>query len=198
MIRVTAKFKENIYDKKTKTEIPYELALVMEAQSVESQPKGIHVDQKFNGRTEGIFLRYKDLTFLQIDDATIEDFGDKDFIESVIDSAMATLKLTFAGENYKISQNVKDEEGKTKEPSDEDLAEAEDIDITDYVKYDVAMDIYFKADEGYTISSITIDNADIKIIDTNEKTGITHAEVFGMKGNVLLNIDTAKVEEENA
>jgi len=172
MIRVTAKFKESFWDKSANAEVPMQSVYMAEALSVEAQKDGIQVQQKFNGHNYGMFLKYKDLAVLMIDDATIEDFKDLDLIESIISAAKAKKYITFAG----FDDSEEDREQKkiddkpmacflVSESVDEELGEPQDIDITDCFTKDGVKDkvLYMKPIEGYEIREVTTENSEVMV-----------------------------------
>ena len=199
MIKVVAKFKEKFWDKEANAEIPMDTIYMGEALSVESQKDGMNVQQKFNGHNNGIFLKYKDMSVLQLDDATIDDFKDLDALEAACVTANATKKITFVGANFKVAESA---EATPDDP--------EDIDITSCFKKDGKVEdkvIFLEADEDYEIREVSVENAEVTVkrveVITPAHDGLPatsedmiQATVHGMQGNVVMSIVTAAVPEE--
>lgn len=199
MIKVVAKFKEKFWDKEANAEIPMDTIYMGEALSVESQKDGMNVQQKFNGHNNGIFLKYKDMSVLQLDDATIDDFKDLDALETACNTANATKKITFVGVNFKVSQSA-----------ETDPTTPADIDITSCFKKDGKVEdkvIFLEADKDYEIREVSVENAEVSIkrveVITPAHDGLPatsefmiQATVHGMQGNVVMTVVTAEVPEE--
>jgi len=199
MIKVVAKFKEKFWDKEANAEIPMDTIYMGEALSVESQKDGMNVQQKFNGHNNGIFLKYKDMSVLQLDDATIDDFKDLDALETACNTANATKKITFVGVNFKVSQSA-----------ETDPTTPADIDITSCFKKDGKVEdkvIFLEADKDYEIREVSVENAEVSIkrveVITPAHDGLPatsefmiQATVHGMQGNVVMTVVTAEVPKE--
>ena len=199
MIKVVAKFKEKFWDKEANAEIPMDTIYMGEALSVESQKDGMNVQQKFNGHNNGIFLKYKDMSVLQLDDATIDDFKDLDALETACIAANAKKYITFVGANFKVAEDAEDTP-----------AAPEDIEITSCFKKDGKVEdkvIFLEADEDYEIREVSVENAEVSIkrveVVTPAHDGLPatsefmiQATVHGMQGNVVMTVVTATVPEE--
>jgi len=199
MIKVVAKFKEKFWDKEANAEIPMDTIYMGEALSVESQKDGMNVQQKFNGHNNGIFLKYKDMSVLQLDDATIDDFKDLDALEAACVTANATKKITFVGANFKVAESA---EATPDDP--------EDIDITSCFKKDGKVEdkvIFLEAAEDYEIREVSVENAEVTVkrveVITPAHDGLpatsefmVQATVHGMQGNVVMSVVTAAVPKE--
>lgn len=198
MIKVVAKFKEKFWDKEAKAEIPMDTIYIGEALSVESQKDGMNVQQKFNGHNNGIFLKYKDISVLKLDDATIDDFKDLNALESACRTANTIKKITFIGTNFKVGEDV------------DSLKDPADIVITNCFKKDGKVEdkvLFLKAAKDYEIREVSIENAEVSIkrveVVTPAHDGLPatsefmiQATVHGMQGNVVMTVVTAKVPEE--
>jgi len=204
MIKVIAKFTEKFWDKKANAEVPMETIYMGEALSVESQKDGMSVQQKVNGRNNGMFLKYKNLSVLSIDDQVIDDFKDLDNIESIVREANATKKITFVGDlNFKVGEDV------------DSLGDPEDIDVTDCFidsksgkakKPAEDKELFLQAADGFEIREVAVENAEVVVkrveVVTPAHDGLPatsefmiQATITGMQGNVLMSVVTAKVEE---
>jgi len=199
MIKVVAKFKEKFWDKEANAEIPMDTIYMGEALSVESQEDGMNVQQKFNGHNNGIFLKYKDMSVLQLDDATIDDFKDLDALEAACRTANATKKITFVGVNFTVGEDV------------EELSDPTDIDITDNFKKDGKVEdkvLYLQANERFEIREVSVENAEVTVkrveVITPAHDGLPatsedmiQATVHGMQGNVVMSVLVQEVKKED-
>lgn len=198
MIKVVAKFKEKFWDKEANAEIPMDTIYMGEALSVESQKDGMNVQQKFNGHNNGIFLKYKDMSVLQLDDATIDDFKDLDALEAACAEANATKKITFVGVNFTVGEDV------------EELSDPTDIDITDNFKKDGKVEdkvLYLQANERFEIREVSVENAEVTVkrveVITPAHDGLPatsedmiQATVHGMQGNVVMSVLVQEIKKE--
>ena len=197
MIKVVAKFKESFWDKEANAEVPMDTIYMGEALSVESQKDGMNVQQKFNGHNNGIFLKYKDMSVLQLDDSTIDDFKDLDAIEAACRTANATKKITFVGVNFSVGESV------------DEMADPVDIDITDCFKKDGKVEdkvLYLEAVEGYELREVSVENAEVTVkrveVVTPAHDGLPatsedmiQATVHGMQGNVVMSVVSAEIKD---
>ena len=198
MIKVVAKFKEKFWDKEANAEIPMDTIYMGEALSVESQEDGVNVQQKFNGHNNGIFLKYKDLSALQLDDYLLEDFKDPDLVEAKCALVNATKKITFVGVNFTVGEDV------------EKMSDPTDIDITANFKKDGKVEdkvLYLQANERFEIREVSVENAEVTVkrveVITPAHDGLPatsedmiQATVHGMQGNVVMSVLVHEVKKE--
>lgn len=184
MIKVIATFEEPIFNKESMIEETSEIAAAYLAHSVQTQKDGIYVRQVLNGMNQGIFLKYSTLKSLSIDGVEIADLKDTDLIESTVKDVMDNFYMTFVGSEYLISLDG------------EEFISPEELDITENVRMNADVFLYFMPISGYVIRSIRISGANPYSTYYDNVAGVVPVNIYGISGNILVSVDVAVEEAE--